>query len=171
MKIQDLRSFLAKALVKISCKTQSAQHNKQTKCEYMKGDLRHLFGHLTVSNLLASVQVQFAYKDHFWFAHKGWLVWPCFHQPACKSIYITSDRQAGSTTSSRLKEIACFFAITIHFCAFVTLSSGLCPPSTAPCYPPPPWPLMPCRIWPISPRPFPSFFYFQSPMVGIISLD
>ena len=56
MKIQDLRSFLAKALVKISCKTQSAQHNKQTKCEYMKGDLMHLFGPLTVSNLLASVQ-------------------------------------------------------------------------------------------------------------------
>ena len=71
MKIQDLRSFLAKALVKISCKTQSAQHNKQTKCEYIKGDLRYLFGPLTVSNLLASVQVQFAYKDHFWFAHKG----------------------------------------------------------------------------------------------------
>ena len=108
MKIQDLRSFLAKALVKISCKTQSAQHNKQTKCEYMKGDLMHLFGPITVSNLLASVQVQYAYKDHFWFAHKGWLVWPCFHQPACTSIYITSDRQVGSTTSWGLKEIACF---------------------------------------------------------------
>ena len=97
MKIQDLRSFLAKALVKISCKTQSAQHNKQTKCEYMKGDLMHLFGPLTVSNLLASVQVQFAYKDHFWFA--GSLSVTPASPSSCLPIHHSNDRQPSSTAS------------------------------------------------------------------------
>ena len=47
-------------------------------------------------------------KTTFGLHTRGWLVWPCFHQPACTSIYITSDRQVGSTTSWGLKEIACF---------------------------------------------------------------